>query len=547
MVTRVVLWLSMLAVVAVAGPVQYPFQNWSLPLPLRVNDLVSRLTLEEQIQQTWSEAPAVERLGIKAYNWRSNCVHGWTANGGKWDQNDVWTNFPEPIGLGATFDKELLQKAGDVTATEGRALHNIGLQRFNGTSTEARGLNCFAPNVNLLRDPRWGRNQETFGEDPYLISTMGLAYTIGLQGGVGERYLKVAACAKHYAVHDGPENTRSHFIANVTLHDLFDTYLPQFRALVQEGDIATVMCAYSGTQYSNNAPDCASPFMLQEVLRGRLGFKGAVISDNHAVEYVQNAHHFVETMEEAAAVCLNATCDSDLGPDKIYSQYLGAAVAQGLVSAQTVAQSVQRLMEVRFRLGDFDPAEVVPYSQLGHESLDTAGHRALNRRAARESLVLLKNHGILPLVPKAGLKIAVVGPNANSTSAILGNYEGRPSQCPTIYQAFVERLNGLATVEYAGGCKDAKCTSSALFPQALQMAKDADVIIAALGLEQSISKEGMDWTEGYPCDGHTGGQVGGLPGCQYPLLQQLSALGKPVILIIVSGSPMTLPGAFEQA
>ena len=341
-----------------------PFCNPNLPFMTRAEDLVSRLTTKEKIDQTSTIAPAILRLGIKDYNWRSNCMHGWTASGGNWPKGLTWTVFPSPINLGATFDPDIVNKVAQVTADEGRALHNEMMVANNGSSTEAAGLNCFSPNVNLFRDPRWGRGQETFGEDPYVISVIGAAYTRGLQEGDMKKYLKVAACAKHFAVHSGPDDIRSQFQANTTLHDLYDTYLPAFKSQVMAANVAQIMPAYSGMRCKyqpDGAPDAANPFLLRTVLRKQFGAPNiSVCSDNGGVSETASTQKYVPTPELAAAVCMNATTDLDLGHDLTYTNYLQQALDDMYVTLQTITDAVVRNFYLRMRLGDFDPPSMVP-------------------------------------------------------------------------------------------------------------------------------------------------------------------------------------------
>ena len=285
----------------------YPFCDPKLNPEARATDLVSRLTVDELISQTFYLAPTISRLGINAYNWRSNCAHGWTESGGPDWLGYTWTVFPAPIGMAATFDKDLVLKAGQVTSTEGRALHNEIMTHYNGSSQEATGLNCYSPVVNLLRDSRWGRAQETFGEDPYLLSQIGVAYTKGLQEGSDPTYVKVAASPKHFSVHSGPDNIRNRFTANTTLHDLYDTYLAAFKSQVMGGKAMQIMPALSGMRCEkeeDGAPDAANPFLLQTVLREQFGAPNiSVVSDNAAIEQVYSDHHFASSYSCSVHEC----------------------------------------------------------------------------------------------------------------------------------------------------------------------------------------------------------------------------------------------------
>ena len=512
----------------------------------RAVDLVSRLSLDEVIAQTSTIAPAIPRLGIKDYNWRSNCLHGWSLSGGHWDEGLRWTVFPAPVGLGATFDPDLLRAVADVTGTEGRALHNEMLATHNGSSTEAAGLNCFAPNVNLFRDPRWGRGQETFGEDPYLISVIGKAYTLGLQRGLQDEdgqseYLKIAACAKHFAVHSGPEETRLEFAPNVSLHDLYDTYLPAFKSQVMGANVSQVMPAYSGLNCSmqnDSAPDAANTFLLKTVLRKEFsGTNVSVCSDNGGVSAVYANHHYVSSVEMAAAVCMNASTDLDLGYDLVYSQNLKSAVTQGLVDEDTIRQSVTRSFYLRMRVGDFDPVSRVPYQRLDKTSLDTSYNQAINLRAARESIVLLKKTK-LPLNDAGVKRVAVIGPNANNTKVMLSNYEGIPSGVVTVLQGIQNYLtNSSATVKYAEGC-DVLCPNKLNFTGALTIARQADHVIMVVGLSDDVEGENHDRKQ-TTCEGHQVPLLG-LPGCQLALVESIADIAPNVVVVLINGGPLSI-------
>jgi len=446
----------------------YAFCDTSQSFRNRTNDLLWRLNITEIIGQTSSIAPAISRLGINAYNWRSNCLHGWSKSGGSWG-NLHWTVFPAPIGLGATFDTTLLNMAGKVTSDEGRALHNVLLQSHDGASTEAAGLNCFSPNVNLFRDPRWGRGQETYGEDPYLLSMLGVAYTQGLQEGTDSNYLKVAACAKHYAVHSGPEELRSKFIANVSLYDLYDTYLPAFKSQVLAANVAQIMPAYSGVRVTDlsdkGAPDTANIYLLKTVLRDGLHVPNiSVCSDNGGVYLVYSRHKYVNSTELSAAVCMNASTDLDLGHDEIYPNNLQKAIDDHLVEVETIKEAVWRSFYLRMRLGDFDPPSKVSYQLIGEDHLDTPDNQALNLEAAVKSIVLLKNpNNFLPISSSSLNKIAIIGPNADSDFALLSSYQGIPSKIITIQDGITSYLNSTSknvTVSSAKGCSNVICSKT---------------------------------------------------------------------------------------
>ena len=525
-----------------------PFCNPKLTPQDRATDLVSRLSLDELIDQTSSIAPAISRLGINAYNWRSNCVHGWALSGGPDWFGYTWTVFPAPIGLSATFDKELILQVGQVTSTEGRALHNEIMSRYSGSSQEASGLNCFSPNVNLLRDPRWGRAEETFGEDPYLISQLSVVYTKGLQEGSDPKYVKVAACAKHFAAHSGPDQIRSKFTANVTLHDLYDTYLASFKSQVIGAKVMQMMPAYTGLRCKyepDGAPDAANSFLINRVLRNEFGAPNiSVCSDNGGVFEVYGTHHFASSDEEAAAFCMNAGTDIDLGNDRVYPQYLPKAFDNQLVQVDAIKAAVWRNFYLRIRVGDFDPVSMVPYQLINASQLNTPESQALNLKAAQESIVLLKNSGQLPLNALDIKKIAVIGPNGNSSTVLLSNYEGIPPFTVTIYEGLQEVFNPSVQVEYASGCRDVKCSDKDDFDKALAIVNDADYVVAVMGLDSTVEGEGKDrlntTCESLPVDNI------GLPGCQTALVEAVIASNPRVILVLLNGGPVSIPNLYDN-
>ena len=527
----------------------YPFCNPKLSPQDRATDLVFRLSLDELIEQTSSIAPAISRLGINAYNWRSNCVHGWSKSGGPDWLGYTWTVFPAPIGLAATFDKELILHAGQVTSTEGRALHNEVMTHYNGSSQEATGLNCFSPNVNLLRDPRWGRAEETFGEDPYLISQTSVAYTKGIQQGSDLTYVKIAACPKHYAVHSGPDQLRSVFTANVTLHDLYDTYLASFKSQVIGAQAMQMMPAYSGVRCKyepDGAPDAANPFLLRAVLREQFGAPNiSICSDNGGILEVFETHHFAKSLEEAAALCMNASTDLDLGHDEVYTKYLPSAYDDKLVQVDTIRDAVWRSFYLRIRVGDFDPVSMVPYQMINASQLNTPESQALNLKSAQESMVLLKNLGDLPLKTSGLKKLAVIGPNGNSSSVLLSNYEGIPAHIITIFQGLQEAVNSTdIQVEYASGCSDVKCSDQKDFSKALAIVDDADYVIAVMGLDGSVESEGHDRAN-TTCDSQPVDNLA-LPGCQTALVEAVIATNPRVILVLINGGPVSIPNLYAN-
>ena len=527
----------------------YPFCNINLTPAERATDIVTRLKTEELINQTSSIAPAIPELGIKDYNWRSNCLHGWSLSGGHWSSDLKWTVFPAPIGLGATFDNNLVQMVGAATADEGRALHNIMLAKFNGSSTEAAGLNCFSPNVNLLRDPRWGRFQESFSEDPYLLSVIGAAYTNGLQVGDDPNYLKVAACAKHYVVHSGPDNLRASFTAVTTMHDLYDTYLEAFKSQVYAGNVSQIMPAYSGFNCSkerDGAPDTANKFILVDVLRNQFEAPNiSVISDNGGVGEVYATHHFAKTPQAAAALCMNATTDLDLGHDEFYKKYLMKALNENLVDKETIVAAVWRNFYIRILLGDFDPLVNVSYQQINSSVLDSKENQELNILAAQESIVLLKNKdGVLPLTLKMK-KLAVIGPNANASHTLLSNYEGIPDKIVTVLEGITAQLAGSGVnVTYAPGCSSTSCSDDSDFKHATEAIKDADYVVMVMGLDGHLEGEGHDRVS-HSCN-KKDVDVLALPGCQGKLVDTIVGSNSHVILVLVNGGPLSLGDVYSN-
>ncbi len=400
------------------------YLDTSQSIDKRVDDLVDRMTLEEKASQLANHTRAIPRLGVPEYNLWSEALHGVAANG-------IATVFPQAIGLGATFDAPLLHQMAQATALEGRVKYNQAV-RSGSRGRLFQGLTFFSPNINIVRDPRWGRGQETYGEDPFLTGKMGVAFITGLQGD-GPRYLTAVATAKHYAVHSGPEPLRHSFNAKASSHDLEDTYLPAFREAVVNGKVSTVMCVYNAV---NGVPGCASDFLLNETLRRQWNFKGFVTGDCNAVDDIYKGHKYVQTAPEAAAAAIKAGTDNDCvvafgppaGPTE-FQKYIDA-VRQRLLPETQIDAAVKRMMRTRFALGLFDPPETVKPAQTPDSELDNESHRQLALKLARESMVLLKNDGILPLEKKPAA-IAVVGPIADSKRVLLGNYNGIPSRSTT--------------------------------------------------------------------------------------------------------------------
>jgi len=402
-----------------------PYLNPALPIEQRVDDLVSRMTLEEKASQLVNQARAIPRLDLPAYDWWSESLHGVAVNG--------TTEFPEPIGLASTFDAPAIHEMAEAISTEARIKHVQDVRM--GHSNIFEGLDFWAPNINIFRDPRWGRGQETYGEDPFLTGRLGIAFVTGMQGD-DPRYYRTIATPKHYAVHSGPETTRHQADVTVSKHDEMDTYLPAFRATVTEGKAGSVMCAYNSI---NGQPACANEFLLVDQLRGKWGFRGYVVSDCEAVRNIFNGHHYKPTQAEASATSLKLGMDNEcidffakVTDDHDYAPYL-EAVKQGYLKESDIDVALKRLFTARMRLGMFDPPELVPYTKIDEKLLDGPAHRAMARKLANESMVLLKNDGVLPLKP-SGVKIALVGPLAEQTPVLLGNYNGIPTHSVSVLE-----------------------------------------------------------------------------------------------------------------
>src|SRR5579884_905611 len=411
------------------------YMNPSAPVEQRVSDLLSRMTLEEKVSQMLSESPAIERLGVPRYNWWNECLHGVARAG-------VATVFPEPIGLAATFDENLIFRVASVISDEARAKHHEFARR--GKRGIYEGLTFWTPNINLFRDPRWGRGMETYGEDPYLTGQMAIQFVRGLQGD-DPKYLKTVATAKHYAVHSGPESTRHVADVHPSEHDLRDTYLPQFEAAVRAGGADSVMCVYNSV---DGKPGCASPMLLADILRGEWRFPGYVVSDCDAVADIFYTHKAAPSPEAAVAMALKAGTDVDCG---LMYEHVLPAVKTGLLAESDVDTAVRRLLTARFRLGMFDPPEKVKWTSIPYTVNDSPEHAALALESARESIVLLKNEGgILPL-KKSVKTVAVIGPNADDVDVLLGNYNGQPSH-PVTPLAGIRAKLGAGRVRYARGC-----------------------------------------------------------------------------------------------
>jgi beta-glucosidase len=513
------------------------WKNPNEPSDTRVRDLVKRMTLEEKAIQVCNRAPAIPRLGLPAYDYWNECLHGVARNG-------VATVFPQAIGMAATWDAPLLHEVADVIATEARAKNREYTEAHNGDSANYVGLTFWSPNINIFRDPRWGRGQETYGEDPFLTARLAVAFIQGLQGD-DPKYMKAMACAKHFAIHSGPEAVRHQFNAEPPERDLYETYLPQFEAAVREGHVGAVMGAYNRVY---GQPACASSLLLSDLLRREWGFSGHVVSDCGAIYDMVEFHKYVPTFAAAAALAVKAGCDLTCG-----SEYrnLTNAVNEGLITESEIDVSLGRILEARFRLGLFDPPASVPYAQIPTTENDTPEHAALALRVARESIVLLKNDGLLPLNRAKLRRIAVIGANANSVSMLLGNYFGTPSHPVTILDGIRRAVGTNSEIIFEPGCPLStydgdtnKIANAEATARAVAAAKSADVVIYVGGLSPEL--EGEDLHVAY--DGFHGGDRTRieLADVQINLLKALHATGRPVVFVNCSGSAVAMPWAAKK-
>ncbi len=519
------------------------------PVDARVQDLIRRMTLSEKIQQLTTATPAIPRLGIPAYNFGNEALHGLCNDG-------IATVFPQVIGMAATWDSSLIHDEGDVISTEARAKHNDYVAAHHGDSGHFYGLTFWAPNINIFRDPRWGRGQETYGEDPFLTAQMAVAFIHGMQGD-DPKYIKAMACAKHYAVHSGPEAIRGRMSADPPERDLYETYLPAFQAAVQDGRVGGIMGAYSALY---RTPDCASSFLLTDLLRTRWGFDGYVVSDCGAVFYDWTQHHYATTEEQSAADSVKAGCDLCCGGG--YDK-LPQAVQQGLVTEKQIDDVLAYGLKTRFRLGLFDPPGMVPWSRIGISENDTPAHEALALKVAEESIVLLKNNGVLPLDRSKIKRLAVIGENADSLLALTGNYNGKPARPVTILDGIKQIAGTNIEIIYEPGCPlaikndNSNKPDPAMIFRALAAAGSADAIIYVGGLRPIVDSnpepkpnsdpggdqqlEGEEHKENYQGFNHGDRTRIELPPPQEDLLKALNATGKPVVFVNCSGGAMAIP------
>ncbi|MBQ8072255.1 MAG: glycoside hydrolase family 3 C-terminal domain-containing protein [Clostridia bacterium] len=488
--------------------------------------LVSQMTLEEKASQLKYDAPAIPRLGIPAYNWWNEVLHGVARAG-------TATVFPQAIGLAAMFDEDMQQEIAETISREARAKYNG--QSAHGDRDIYKGLTVWSPNINIFRDPRWGRGHETYGEDPYLTSRLGIRFIQGLQG--DGKYLKTAACSKHFAVHSGPEALRHQFDARASRKDLFETYLPAFEATVKEAQVESVMGAYNRV---NGEPACGSATLLKDILRDRWGFQGHVVSDCWAIRDFHENHHVTGTAPESAALAMKNGCDLNCGNTYLH---LLEALQEGLITEEDITRACVRLMTTRVLLGLFD--EECEYNAIPVTEVDTDANAALAKTAAEKSMVLLENDGTLPLDPEKVRTIAVIGPNADSVMALEGNYNGTSSRYVTFLagiRAYAEK-HGIRVL-YSLGCHLFKDRTSGLaqaddrLAEAAMYAETADVTVACVGLDAGLEGEEGDTGNEY----FSGDKKDlNLPESQRKLLALLRDKAKKLVTVIAAGSNLNVP------
>ncbi len=492
--------------------------------------LVAKMTVEEAASQLRYDAPAIERLGVPAYNWWNEALHGVARAG-------TATSYPQAIGLAASFDPQLIEALGDVSATEGRAKYNAA--SAHGDRDIYKGLTFWSPNINIFRDPRWGRGHETYGEDPFLTAELGKAYVRGLQGS-GE-VMKSAACAKHFAVHSGPEAIRHRFNAVASPKDMAETYLPAFKALVTEAGVEAVMGAYNRT---NGEPCCGSKALLVDTLRGAWGFEGHVVSDCWAIRDFHEHHQVTDTPEESAALALHHGCDVNCGNTYIYMM---KAYEKGLVTEEQIRTAAVRLFTARYMLGIMEGSE---YDGIPYTAVECREHIAKAREAEQKSCVLLKNDGVLPLDIEKIRTLAVIGPNANSRAALIGNYHGTSSRYITVLEGIQDALGDDVRVLYAQGCHLFKNREEDLgqpedrIAEALAAAEASDAVVLVVGLDETLEGE----------EGDTGNASASgdkldllLPESQRKLMDAVLAVGKPTVVCLMAGSAIDIGKAAEDA
>ncbi len=528
-------WIFMALTLVLAGfpeqvGAQEPDYRWldhSKPVEERAEALVGAMTLEEKIGQLRDQAPAIPRLDVSAYGWWNEALHGVARNGRA-------TVFPQAIAFGATFDTELIHRVGSAISDEARAKYNVAVA--NGNRSKYAGLTFWSPNVNLFRDPRWGRGQETYGEDPFLTSRIGVSFVNGIQGD-HPRYLKAAACAKHYVVHSGPEALRHEFNAVVSKKDLWETYMPAFRALVTDAKVEGVMGAYNRT---NGESCCASPYLMTEVLRKQWGFDGYFVSDCGAVHDIWANHDLTDSPESAAAMAIRAGMNLNCGNT---FRHLGKAMEQGLLREEDIDRALVQLTKTKFRLGFFDPVEEVPFHKIGPEVVGSDAHKRLAREVAQKAMVLVKNDGVLPL-EKDMKTLYVTGPMANNGDVLLGNYYGVSGDLVNFLEGIAGKVSEGTSINYKMGQLPYRENVNPI-DWTTGAAAAADACVAVMGIS------GL-W-EGEEGESLVSSNKGDKVNCRLPqpqvdFLEKIRSHGdNPVIVVLTGGSPLIIPEVFELA
>ena len=505
-----------------------------LDFETRASILVAKMSLKEKISQLGNNAPAIPRLGVLEYNWWNECLHGVARAG-------TATVFPQAIGMAATFNTDLINKVAVAISDEARAKHHEALR--NNDYSQYKGLTFWSPNINIFRDPRWGRGHETYGEDPYLTGQIGTQFVKGLQGN-DPKYLKLVATAKHFAVHSGPESERHFFNATVTHRDLWETYFPAFKDLVVDANVYSIMGAYNRV---NGESASASNYLLQEILRDKWGFKGYVVSDCGAINDIHANHKIVKTPEESAALGVITGCDLNCGG--IYQNHLQESVTLGLISEKEIDTAVYRLFLARMKLGMFDPDEMVSYAQTSFNINNSQKHDELSLKTALNSMTLLKNNGVLPIDIDSIKKIAVVGPNADNINALLGNYHGTPSSPVTFINGLNDYVGKKAEITYSKGVdlvKDGADGLNLLSASIINDVKKADLAIFVGGLDATW--EGEEMPGGINVDGFYNGDRTRIemPEIQQNAIKKMIDTGTPVVLVLMSGSSIALNGLEKE-
>jgi len=500
------------------------WRNPDRPPEERIHDLISRMTLEEKISQLTTNPAAVDRIGLHAFRWGGECLHG-LCNSGR------ATQFPMPIGMAATFDPKLIERVAEAVSDEARAKYH---DPDWGTTRNAT-LTFYTPVINILRDPRWGRAQETYGEDPYLTAVMGAAFVRGLQGN-DSTYLKVAACAKHLGVHSGPEPLRHEFNAEVSRRDLAETYLSAFEALVEAG-VAMVMATYNRV---NGEHCCASTLMIGEFLRGSFGFEGLVLSDGGALGSLHTTHKITKDAVETAGLCLRNGCDLEIGRHAY--PFAAQAIQRGLITEDDIDRALAKILNVRLRVGDLDPIERIPYANISRKVIQSPKHLRLARQTAVESLVLLKNNGVLPL--RDVKTVLCTGPNAADIQVLLGNfYRGVSKDLRTVLEGVVAVAPEGTIVTHMQGCF---LTHPNVYPSTwtFGLSEWADVVVAVVGYSPLMEGEQGECI-GAP-DGGDKSSIA-LPPNQLEFLRYMKESGKPLVVVVTGGCPLELEEVHELA